>query len=77
MHTIDALGYQMSALLLQEDKMPARSEEEDKVQSVRFQRPKRAKLTTEVSLKRMEEFPQRKERIVAAVRKSKDQGLSS
>jgi len=44
---------------------------------VRVERPKRAKLTAEESLRRLEAFPERKEQIVAAVRKSKGRGLSS
>ena len=44
---------------------------------VRVERPKRAKLTAEESLRRMEAFDERKEQIVAAVRKSKGRGLSS
>ena len=47
------------------------------VQQVKVQRPKRAKLTAEEALKRMEAFPERKEQMVAAVRKSKNRGLSS
>jgi hypothetical protein len=42
------------------------------IQEVKVQRPKRAKLTAEESLRRMETFPERKEQIVAAIRKSKD-----
>jgi hypothetical protein len=40
-------------------------------------RPARAKLTAEESLKRMQDFPKRKERFIAAVRKGKDRGLSA
>ena len=40
-------------------------------------RPKRAKLSAEESLKRMEAFPERKGEIVAAVRKSKGRSVSS
>jgi hypothetical protein len=43
---------------------------------VRIERPKRAKLSAEESLRRMEAFDERKEQIVAAVRKSKGRGLS-
>jgi hypothetical protein len=38
---------------------------------------RRAKLTPEESLKRMQEFPKRKEPIIAAIRKGKDRGLSA
>jgi hypothetical protein len=36
---------------------------------------KRTKLSAEESLKRMEEFPERKEQIVAAVRKGKNRSV--
>jgi hypothetical protein len=41
------------------------------------ERVKRAKLTAEESLKRVQEFAQRKEHFVAAVRKGKDRGGSA
>jgi hypothetical protein len=41
------------------------------------QRPERAKLTPEESLKRMQGFGKRKEQFVAAVRKGKDRGVSA
>lgn len=44
---------------------------------VRIHRPTRANVTAEESLRRIEAFPERKERIVAAVRKSKGRGLCS
>ena len=47
------------------------------IQEVRVQRPKRAKSTAEEALKRMEAFPERKEQIVAAVRKSKNRSIST
>jgi hypothetical protein len=37
----------------------------------------RAKLTAEESLKRLREFPKRKDQFVAAVRKGKDRGVSA
>ncbi len=40
-------------------------------------RAERVKLTAEESLKRMEEFPKRKESFVAAIRKGKNRGLSA
>ncbi len=55
--------------------MPEELEEEREVQAVQGQRPKCAKLMAEESLKRLEEFPQRKEQIIAASRKSKGQDL--
>ena len=39
-------------------------------------RPLRRKLTAEESLQRMKEFDKRKEAFIAALRKSKDRGLS-
>lgn len=42
-----------------------------------LQRPKRKKLTAEESLKRMREFPQRREAFIAAIRKGKNRGLSA
>jgi hypothetical protein len=39
------------------------------------QRPERAKLSAKESLKRMEEFPKRKDQFVASIRKGK--GLSA
>ena len=47
------------------------------VYDVSNERPRRARLTAEESLQRMEAFPERKEQIVAAVRKSKSRGLPS
>jgi hypothetical protein len=41
------------------------------------QRAGRAKLTAEESLKRLQEFAQRKEQFVASVRKGKDRGVSA
>jgi hypothetical protein len=40
-------------------------------------RPPRRKLSAEESLQRMKEFEKRKESFIAALRKSKDPGLSS
>jgi hypothetical protein len=38
-------------------------------------RPRRAKLTAEESFERMEEFPERKEQFIGAVRKGKDRSV--
>jgi hypothetical protein len=57
--------------------MPEKLEEAPEAQEVKVHRPKRAKLTAEESLKRMAEFPERKEQIIAAVRKSKSRSLPS
>jgi hypothetical protein len=51
--------------------MTEKLEETQEVQEVKIQRPKRVKLTAEESLRRMEAFPERKEQIIATVRKSK------
>jgi hypothetical protein len=40
------------------------------VQEVRTERPARAKLTPEESVRRMQEFPKRREKFIAAIRKS-------
>jgi hypothetical protein len=57
--------------------MAEKLEQAQEIQEVTVQRPKRAKLTAEESLKRMEAFPERKEQIIAAVRKGKGRSLSS
>ena len=43
-----------------------------KAQELKVERPKRAKLTEEETLRRMEAFDERKEKFVAAVRKGKN-----
>lgn len=40
-------------------------------------RPERAKLTPKESLKRLQEFPKRKEQFIAAIRKGKGRDLSA
>jgi hypothetical protein len=42
------------------------------VKTVKIERPEPAKLSAEESLKRMKEFDKRKEKMIAAIRKSKD-----
>ena len=59
------------------EKLEIRDIQDQDVQAVKGQRPKRAKLTAEESLKRMEAFPERKEQIIAAVRKSAGRSLPS
>jgi hypothetical protein len=54
-------------ILVPKKKSKAAAEEE---------RPRRRKLTAEESLQRMKEFDKRKEAFVAALRKSKDRGVS-
>ena len=44
---------------------------------LKFERPKRLKLSPEESLKRMQAFAKRKESFIAAIRKGKDRGLSA
>jgi hypothetical protein len=44
-------------------------------QEVRVERPKRAVLTAEESMERMDAFSERRDQIVAAVRKSKSRSL--
>ena len=44
----------------------------EEVTDLKIERPARAKLTAEVSLKRMETFEQRKEAFIASVRKGKN-----
>lgn len=44
---------------------------------LKFERPKRSKVSAEESLKRMQEFPKRKEKFIAAIREGKNRGLSA
>lgn len=44
---------------------------------LKAERPERVRLSAEESLKRLQEFPERKELLVAAVRKGKDRGVSA
>jgi hypothetical protein len=57
--------------------MADKVEEAQELYQVTKQRPKRATLTAEESLRRMESFPERKEQIVATIRQSKGRGISS
>jgi len=41
------------------------------------QRPQRVKLSPQESLKRMEDFPKRKEQFIASIRKGKNRGVSA
>ena len=61
----------------QEKVMAEKLEITQEIQELKILRPKRAKLTAEESLERLEAFPERKEQIVAAVRKGKNRNLSS
>jgi hypothetical protein len=42
------------------------------IKKVKIERPERAKLSAEESLKRMNDFDKRKEKMIAAIRQSKD-----
>lgn len=55
--------------------MAEKLQETPELQEIKIQRPKRAKLTSEESLRRMDAFHERKEQIVAAVRKSQNRSL--
>jgi|GEM_PF-4276158 len=48
-------------------------EEIQDVEEVKIQRPKRIKLSAEESFKRMKSLPERKEQILAQIRKSKEE----
>lgn len=43
----------------------------EEMQKIKIERPKRAKLSEEETLKRMEAFDERKEQFIASIRKSK------
>ena len=42
------------------------------IKEIKIERPPRAKLTPKESLKRMEEFPKRREKFIATIRKGKN-----
>ena len=42
------------------------------IKEIKIERPLRAKLTAKESLKRMEEFPKRREKFIATIRKGKN-----
>lgn len=44
----------------------------DEVKELKIERPERARLSEEESLKRMQEFPRRKEKLIATVREGTD-----
>ncbi len=48
-----------------------------KIVELKIERPEREKLTPRESLKRMQNFPQRKERFVAAIREGKSRSVSA
>lgn len=47
------------------------------LKELRIERPPRIKLSAKESLKRTQEFDKRKERFIAAIRKSKSRGVST
>jgi hypothetical protein len=49
----------------------------EKVEEKKVIRPERITLTREESLKRMGEFPKRKGKFIAAIRKGKNRGVSA
>jgi len=49
----------------------------EKVQELKVEQPKRAKLSAKESLKRMEEFAQRKGKFVATIREGKNRSVSA
>lgn len=57
--------------------MAEKTEDAHEVQEVKIPRPRKVRLSEEESRRRMEAFPERKEEIIAAVRKSKTRGVSS
>lgn len=48
------------------------TEKADVIKKVKIERPERAKLSAEESLKRTKDFYKRKEKMIAAIRQSKD-----
>jgi hypothetical protein len=48
-----------------------------KIVELKIERPERVKLAPQESLKRMQNFPQRKERFVAAIREGKSRSISA
>jgi len=48
-----------------------------RIKDLPSERPERVELTAEESLRRLQEFAKRKEHFVAAVRKSKDRGVTA
>ncbi len=49
----------------------------DGIEEVKIVRPERVKLSREESLKRMREFPTRKGKFIATIRKGKNRGVSA
>jgi hypothetical protein len=51
------------------------AKKQQKLTELKIERPERAKLSAAESLKRMQTFPQRKERVVATVREGKNRSV--
>ena len=51
------------------------AKKQKKVTELKIERPEREKLAPEESLKRMQDFAQRKEQFVATIRKGKNRGV--
>jgi hypothetical protein len=49
----------------------------DAIDKIKIDRPERIKLSREESLKRIQEFPKRKGKFIAAVRKGKNRSVSA
>ncbi len=49
----------------------------NQIEDVKIVRPERVKLSREESLKRVREFPKRKGKFIAAIRKGKNRGVSA
>ena len=49
----------------------------NQIEDVKIVRPERVKLSREESLKRMREFPKRKGKFIAAIRKGKNRSVSA
>jgi hypothetical protein len=53
------------------------AKKQQKIVELKTERPEREKLAPQESLKRMQNFPQRKERFIATIRKGKSRGVSA
>ncbi len=53
------------------------AKKQKKITELKIERPAQAKLSPKESLKRMQDFAQRKEPFVAAIRKGKGRGVST
>ena len=52
--------------------MAKRLKDIHEVKEIKIERPKRAKLSPQEVIKRMEEFPKRREKFIATIRKGKN-----